>query len=313
MAARRNAQAKDRGADGALTLAGIRLTHPDRVLFAEQGLTKRALADYWLAVTPRMLPHAARRSLTLIRCPKGAGDACFVQQHAVRGTPAAFRPLEIREKQGDVEPHLFVEDHAGLVAGAQIGVLEFHIWGSRVDELERPDRLVLDLDPAEDVSFAEVRRAAADLRKGLLDLGIDSFALVTGGKGVHVVAPLAPTRDWGAVKPFARAFAERAAAAEPQRFTTALAKSERTGRIFIDYLRNERGGTAIAPYSTRAKPGAPVATPVTWDELARLDRANGFAPEAVAARMQGPDPWDGYEAARRPLPDAALAALDIEA
>ena len=304
-------RAKRAEGDAASTLAGVKLTHPDRVLFAGQGLTKRALADYWLAAAPRMLPHLARRPLTLIRCPSGTGEACFVQQHAGRGTPKAFRVIEVREKPGHAAPHLFIEDEPGLVAAAQIGVLELHIWGSRVDDLERPDRLVLDLDPAEDVGFTDVRRAAADLRRGLAGLGIESFPLVTGGKGIHVVAPLAPVQDWSSVKAFARAFAARAAEAEPQRFTTALAKAERHGRIFIDYLRNERGGTAVAPYSTRAKPGAPVATPVTWDEAGRLESASTFTPDMVATRMQGPDPWAGYEAARRPLPEAALRAFGI--
>ena len=304
-------RAKPGRGDAASTLAGVKLTHPDRVLFTGQGLTKRALAAYWLAAAPRMLPHLARRPLTLIRCPSGTGEACFVQQHAGRGTPKAFRVIEVREKPGHAAPHLFIEDEPGLVAAAQIGVLELHIWGSRVDDLERPDRLVLDLDPAEDVGFTDVRRAAADLRRGLAGLGIESFPLVTGGKGIHVVAPLAPVQDWSSVKAFARAFAARAAEAEPQRFTTALAKAERHGRIFIDYLRNERGGTAVAPYSTRAKPGAPVATPVTWDEAGRLESASTFTPDMVAARMQGPDPWAGYEAARRPLPEAALRAFGI--
>ena len=190
----------------------------------------------------------------------------------------------------------------GLLAGVQMGVLEFHIWGARRDNVEKPDRLVIDLDPDEGLTFEDVKSGAFDLRDELQALGLQTFAMVTGGKGIHLVAPLVRRSSWSQVKDFAGGFAKQIAQRQPDRFTATLSKKARKGKMFIDYLRNERGSTAIAPYSTRAREGAPCAVPVTWEELGGLDRANGFSLEEAAERAIGTDPWSGYSKLRQSLP-----------
>ncbi len=273
---------------------GIRLTHPDRVVFRDQGVSKADLAAYYEAVAHRMLPLMQNHPLSLVRCPKGADDNCFFQKHASDGFPDALKRVSIAESDGDTAEYLYVDDVAGLIAGVQMGTLEFHIWGSRIDRLEKPDRLVFDLDPDPQLDFEVVRVAATVVRDRLADVGLQSLALVTGGKGLHVVAPLRRTADWQTVKSFARAFAKSMAAAHPDAFTATLSKSRRHRKIFIDWLRNERGATAVAPYSSRAKQDAPVATPVSWKELGKVEAANTFSLHDVVQRMGRPDPWATY-------------------
>lgn len=278
---------------------GIRLTNPDRVLYAEQGVTKADLVRYYDAVARRMLPLLERHPLSLVRCPKGAGEKCFFQKHATDGFPEALKKVPIRESSGKVEDYLYIDDVAGLAAGVQMGTLEFHIWGSRIDNLEKPDRIVFDLDPDERLSFEVVRLAAVVVRDRLEGLGLQTLPLVTGGKGVHVVAPLRRGADWERVKGFARGFARTIAAEHPDVFTATMAKSRRHGKIFVDWMRNERGSTAIAPWSTRAKPNAPVAMPVSWNELRDLETAHAFGIEDASRRMTRRDPWAPYEDLRR--------------
>jgi bifunctional non-homologous end joining protein LigD len=295
-----------------IEMAGLRLTSPDKVLFPEQGVTKRDLARYLLDTADRILPHLARRPVSLVRCPEGRGGGCFYQKHGMRGFPDSLRTVEIREKDGERADYLYIEDEAGLIGAAQMGALELHIWGAHIDRLEAPDRLVLDLDPADDVAFAEVKRAAQDLRDILAAARLQSFALLTGGKGVHVVAPLDRRQDWDTLKRFAAGLARALAAAEPDRFTAKAAKSGRKGRIFIDWLRNERGATAIAPYSPRARAGAPVATPVGWDELTRIDSAAAYGIGTIDARLRGlkQDPWQGYFDLRQSIRKEALVLVE---
>jgi bifunctional non-homologous end joining protein LigD len=296
----------------AIEMAGVRLTSPDKVLFPEQGVTKRDLARYLLDTADRILPHLARRPLSLVRCPDGRGGGCFYQKHGMRGFPDSLRTIEIREKDGDRDDYLYIEDEAGLIGAAQTGALELHIWGAHIDKLEAPDRLVLDLDPADDVAFAEVKSAALELRDILAAARLQSFALLTGGKGVHVVAPLDRRQDWETLKNFAAGLARTLAAAEPDRFTAKAGKSGRKGRIFIDWLRNERGATAVAPYSPRARAGAPVATPVGWDELARIDSAAAYNVQTIEKRLRGlsKEPWHGYFDLRQSIRKQALALLE---
>jgi len=189
--------------------------------------------------------------------------------------------VPIKEKDGGTEDYLYVEDVAGLVACVQMGTIEFHGWGSKVADVEKPDRIIFDLDPDEGLGFDKVRKAAHDLRRHLADIGLTTFPLLTGGKGVHVVVPLAPAAEWPAVKDFAQRFARALAEAEPDRFTAALSKAQRKGKIFIDYLRNQRGSTAIMPYSARAREQAPVAAPINWDELDGFDGGNHFTVKDV--------------------------------
>ncbi|MEX2128048.1 MAG: DNA ligase D [Xanthobacteraceae bacterium] len=277
---------------------GVRITHPDRVLYPDQGITKRALIDHYLKVAKWMLPHVAGRPLALVRSPRGVGGEQFFQKHASPGWPEEFKKIRIREKSG-ADEYLYIEDKAGLVAAAQMGVLELHLWGCRVDDVEKPDRLVFDLDPDEGVAFAKVKDAARDLRKRLRALGLKSFPLATGGKGIHVVVPLKRGHSWDEHKNFAEAIARLMAEEEPDRFTATLSKAKRRGKIFIDYLRNQRGASAIAPYSSRARKGASIAVPLAWPALARLKDAR---PARIGEFSPRGDPWKGYFTVKQKLP-----------
>lgn len=274
--------------------AGIKLSNPNKVLFPEQGITKGQLAAYYAAIAPAILEFASHRPLSLVRCPEGRSKACFFQKHDTGGFPAGMHPVELSEKSGEKVHYRYLDDVAGLLAGVQMGVLEFHIWGSKVDKVEKPDRLVFDIDPDEGLSFEDVKSAAKDMRDRLEAIGLKTFPLVTGGKGIHVIAPLTRRADWHEVKDFASSFAKLLVREEPDRFTATLSKAARKGKLFIDYLRNERGSTAIAPFSTRAREGCPVAVPVSWDEVETLERANGFSLADAVARAAQSSPWKGY-------------------
>ncbi|MCB8836564.1 DNA ligase D [Aurantimonas sp. VKM B-3413] len=290
-------------------IAGIRITHPDRIVFEGQGVTKGDLARYYEEVAERMLVHAGDRPVSLVRCPDGPAKHCFFQKHDSGGFPDAVKTVTIAEKEGGTAEYLTMPSAAALVGAVQMSTLEFHIWGARNDRLERPDRLVFDLDPDEGLAFSDVKAAATDLRDALAHLGLETFPMVTGGKGVHIVAPLERRQGWDDLKGFARAFAQHLAAEEPGRFVATMSKAKRKGKIFVDWLRNERGSTAIAPYSTRSRAGAPVATPVTWDELSSLSAANGFDIDAVLKRLDEADPWAGYGDVRQSLTKKMLAAI----
>lgn len=295
--------------DGAMEIAGVRVTHPDRVLFAGQNITKRRLIDYYLSVKDRILAHVAERPLSLVRFPSGAEGDGFFQKHASPGFPDAFKPIAIREKEGKGQ-YLYIEDERGLVAAVQMGVLELHIWGAHNRTLEKPDRLVFDFDPDEAIPFATVRDAAREMRARLKHLGLESFAMATGGKGIHVVVPLTPHHGWDDVRAFAEAMARTLAAEDPERYLAEMSKARRKGRIFIDYLRNGRGATAIAPFSTRARKGAPIAWPVSWTALARLASAHEATVDNAADLLarQKKDPWAGYFDIDQVLPLERLTA-----
>lgn len=287
----------------AIKIDGVRLTSPDKVLYAEQGITKRALAEYYLAVADAMLPHVARRPITLVRCPTGAERKCFYQRHAGSGVPEELSEVEVPgfEESG---AYLYIRDRKGLVAMVQMGVLEIHPWGARIDRPDRPDRVIFDLDPGEGLSFPDVVAAALEVKQALEKLGLRSFAKTTGGKGLHVVAPIDRRREWKEVKAFAKRFAEGMANEQPAKYLTRISIAERAGRIFIDYLRNDPTSTAIAPYSTRSRPGAPVATPLHWDEVTpKLDPAR-LTLETVPQRLRdlGRDPWEEIHEVRQGLP-----------
>ncbi|MGF1549127.1 MAG: DNA ligase D [Sphingomonadaceae bacterium] len=247
--------------------AKIRISNAERVIFPDAGVSKGALADYYRRIGAAMLPWAGGRPISLVRCPQGRAKKCFFQKHDSGSFGEHVKQVPIREKGGGTEDYLYVDDVAGLVACVQMGTIEFHGWGARAADVEKPDRLVFDLDPDEGLDFDEVRKAARDLKRHLADIGLVTFCLLTGGKGLHIVAPLKPRAEWPQVKDFARRFAMALAEAEPERFTATMSKAKRKGRIFIDYLRNQRGATAILPYSARARAGAPVAAPIGWGEL----------------------------------------------
>lgn len=245
-------------------VAGVTITNPDRVIFPEPGVTKGELAEYYAAAAPLMLAHCANRPLSLVRLPEGMGGQSFFQKHAGKGFPAQIAQTDL---PGEDEPALYVTSAAGLVAGAQMGVVEYHIRGVLRDRPDRPDRIVFDLDPDEGLGFAEVKAAAFDLRDRLAALGLPTWPMLTGGKGIHVVGDLRRTAGWEVVKLFARSFAHLLAAEAPERYVAVMSKARREGRIFIDWLRNDTQATAIAPFSCRARTGATVAVPLSWAAL----------------------------------------------
>ncbi|HEY0960471.1 MAG TPA: DNA ligase D [Novosphingobium sp.] len=281
----------------------VAISNRDRVIF-DSGQTKGDLADYYAAVAPLMLTHMANRPVSLVRCPQGRGKKCFFQKHDSGAFGKDVHHVPIREKDGGIENYLYVEDGAGILSCVQMGTIEFHGWGSRVDDVEAPDRMIFDLDPDEGLNFGDVKRAAADLRDRLSDLGLTSFAMLSGGKGIHVVVPLMPRHDWDAHKDFARRFAEALSMAEPERFIATMSKAKRKGKIFIDWLRNQRGSTAVMPYSVRARPGAPVAAPIAWDELADIKSAKRWSVDDAAelARRAASKSLKGWGFAGQMLP-----------
>jgi bifunctional non-homologous end joining protein LigD len=287
--------------DGAEEIEGVRVTHPDRVMFADDNVTKQDVIDHYLAVADRILPHVANRPLSLVRCPDGTGEKCFFQKHASGGFPDALKKVPIRDKGGK-EDYLYIDDVQGLIAAVQMSGLELHVWGSRVDDVERPDRMVFDFDPDEGLGFAKVREAARDMRIRLKKVGLESFPMVTGGKGIHVVVPLIRGHSWDQHRDFSEAFARVMAEQEPERYVANMSKAKRKGRIFIDYLRNQRGATAIAPFSTRARAHATVAVPVSWQELGKLKNAHPANVGNAAKFARGRDPWPGYFKLKQELP-----------
>jgi bifunctional non-homologous end joining protein LigD len=299
------------GSDAPVEVAGVRLTHPERVLYREQAITKLALARYYEAVADWMVPHVADRPLSLVRCPEGARGACFYQKHAGPGVPAEVRRVRIRESGGRAASYLYVDDLPGLVALAQIGVLEVHPWGTRVERLERPDRLVLDLDPAPGVPWPRVVEAAEEARAHLRELELVSFVKTTGGKGLHVVVPLRPEAGWEALRALGEGIGIAMTRRAPDRYTVNPLKAARRGRIFIDYLRNVRGATAVAAYSPRAKPGAPVSTPLEWAELAGRTRPEAFTVQTVPKRLASwrRDPWADFFSVDQAITSRTARAL----
>ena len=255
---------------------GIAISHPDRVIFPMGDTTKGELAGYYAALAEPMLHWLAGRPTSLVRCPQGRGRRCFFQKHDAGSFGPHVDHVPIREKDGGVENYLVVNDGAGLLSCVQMGTIEFHGWGALAADIEHPDRMVFDLDPDEGLDFADVRHAAAQLRDLLGEMGLASFPMASGGKGVHVVVPLDRSADWPMVKDFASRFSRAVAEAHPKRFTANMRKAERKGRIFIDWLRNERGATAVLPYSARARDMAWIAAPISWDELADLNNAHPF-------------------------------------
>ncbi|WP_019831285.1 DNA ligase D [Sphingomonas sp. PR090111-T3T-6A] len=284
---------------------GVAISHPDRVIFPGDGTTKGQLAAYYARLADPLLRWLAGRPVSLVRCPQGRARHCFFQKHDAGSFGGRVDSVPIREKSGKTEDYLVVNDGEGLLTCVQMGTIEFHGWGAPAADVEHPDRMVFDLDPEEGLDFAEVRHGAEQLRDLLGEMGLASFPMASGGKGVHVVVPLDGKADWPAVKDFASRFSRAVAEANPRRFTANMRKAERKGRIFLDWLRNERGATAVLPYSARARDSAWVAAPLTWDELAELKDAHPFAiadADTLLARATGPA-LRGWGEAEQSLPD----------
>ena len=285
-------------------LASIWVTNPDRVMFGEGGPTKLELALYYARVGDWMLPELIKRPVSLVRCPLGKPEDCFFQRHAHPGMPETIKRIPLRE-EGSKEraDYLYIEDARGLLALAQFGAIEFHSWGCRVDQPERPDRIVFDLDPDEGLPWREVVSAAHGVADALRELGLVPFVKTTGGKGLHVVVPLARRQGWPEVRRFCEAFARQQAERAPKRFTANMAKRERRGRIFLDYLRNARSATAVAAYSLRARPGVPASTPLAWSELDLFENPRELNYATVPERLSEDfeDPWADIDRAARAL------------
>jgi bifunctional non-homologous end joining protein LigD len=298
--------------DDAIEIEGVRLSSPGKILYDEQGITKLELAEYYRAVAHWMLPHVADRPLTLIRCPQGQEKYCFVQRRVGEAFPSYIHrvTVEVEGEKGEAV-HIAVGSLRGVLYLVQIGVLEIHTWGSRRDRLDRPDRMIFDLDPDPSLPFEAVIDAALRIRARLAGLGLESFVKTTGGKGLHVVVPLTRGASWDQVHDFSRALAEEMVSAEPSRYLAESSKAGRTGKIFIDYLRNAYSATAIAPYSTRARAGAPVSTPLTWAEVEAGVAPGDFTVLTVPDRLKKlkRDPWQAYATTRQSLTKSVRAAL----
>ena len=285
---------------------GIEISSPERIIYPELGLTKKDLADYYAAIEPLIMVDAAKRPMTLIRCPGGRTGECFFQKHDKGTFGPHVKQIPIREKDGHKEDYLYFDDIRGLLACVQMGTVEFHGWGSKIDKVEYPDRLVFDLDPDVGLDFKKVKAAAVRLKALLEDLGLKSFPLLSGGKGIHVVVPLDQSRDWPTVKSFADRFSRAISEAEPQTFTANIRKVERKGRIFLDWLRNQRGATAVMPFSARAREGAPVSAPVAWAELDKYESGHHFSIRDADKLLKraSSKALAGWGQAKQALPDA---------
>jgi bifunctional non-homologous end joining protein LigD len=285
---------------------GIKISNPERLIYPDEGLTKLDLADYYAAVESQIMVDAGHRPMTLIRCPQGRSKKCFFQKHDTGSFGPFVKHVPVKEKKGIVQDYLYFDDIRGLLACVQMGTIEFHGWGSRSDDIEHPDRLVFDLDPDVGLDFGKVKEAAVRLRELLLELGLKTFPLLSGGKGLHVVAPLDQSADWPAVSSFAERFSRAIAEAEPEMFTANIRKVQRKGRIFLDWLRNQRGSTAVMPYSARAREGAPVAAPISWDELDRYESGHHFSIRDVDELLEraGSKALAGWGQAKQALPSA---------
>lgn len=286
----------------------IRLTSPDKVLWPSQGLTKQDLAEYYHLVADYMLPFIKDRPLSLVRCPEGRGEPCFFQRHQKKGFPKEIGSIAIEEDKGKKADYLTISNEAGLLSLVQIGALEIHPWGARNDDVDKPDTLIFDMDPGEGAEWDAIKRAALDARARLDELGLQSFLKVTGGKGLHVVVPLERRQSWVELKTLAHRFAKAMEADAPEKYIATMSKAKRVGKVFVDYLRNEKSATAIAPFSTRAKEDAPVAVPLAWEELDALPTPNHYLVSNISRRLAHlkTDPWADYFKVKQALTKSIL-------
>src|SRR6185503_7489082 len=291
-------------------VAGVRLTHPDRVFWPEVGVTKLELARFYEQIADWMLPLVEGRPLSLLRAPEGHTGERFFHKHVDKVWPPALGRVKVREGGKEVT-YVMVTDAAGLVALAQMGVLEIHPWGARHDRIEQPDYMTFDLDPGPDVEWRRLVEAAAHTRVLLHEIGLTSFVKTTGGKGFHVVVPIVPRLEWDDVKAFTENVAKVLARRDPQLFTASMSKAARPGKVYVDYVRNARSQTAVAAYSTRARPGAPVSTPLRWDELLAEESADRWNVRTLPRRLAvaKTNPWDGFFDVRQGITAAMRRAV----
>jgi bifunctional non-homologous end joining protein LigD len=293
---------------GPAVVEGVELSNPQKLLYPKDGITKLDLAHYYQQVAEWMLPYVKNRLLSLVRCPAGSGQACFFQKHPGASELEHLRYVDV---DGESEEYLTVDDLGGLISLVQLGVLEIHVWGSLADRYEKPDRLILDLDPDPAVEWAKVVSASRQVRLLLEELGLESFVKTTGGKGLHVVVPIQRRTSWDDAKAFCRAVADVMVAAAPSEYIAKMSKAARKGKIFIDYLRNDQGATAVAPYSTRNRPGAPVSVPLTWDELSPKLKSDQFNIHNLSSRLAKlkRDPWADMKKVKQSITAATVKKL----
>ena len=295
-------------------VAGVRISHADRLIYPDAGITKIDLARYYESIADWIVPHLKGRPLTLVRCPEGMRGDCFYMKHSKVWAPGPLRRVRIQEKK-KLGEYLIADDLAGAVGLVQMGVLEIHTWNSDFARVEQPNRLVLDLDPGDEVGWPRVVAAARAVRDALAALNLASFVKTTGGRGLHVVVPLQPHAEWAACLAFTRRLAEMIEHTAPEEYTTDFAKAGRARKILIDYLRNNRTNTSVAAFSSRAKAHAPVSVPVTWRELTTALDPASFTVHTVPKRLARlrKDPWEDYWSARQKLTRQTLAAVEAEA
>lgn len=298
-----------RGADAPL-VAGVRISHPDRLIYPDLGLRKIDLVRYYDAIAEWIVPHVAGRPLTLVHCPRGVDGPCAYLRHKTAWGPDVLRRVRIPEKT-KIGTYLVADDAAGVVALVQMGVVEIHTWNAVASRIERPNRLVWDLDAGPEVRWPQMVAAARAVRELLRVLGLACWVKTTGGRGLHVVAPIEPRRDWFDCLAFARDVARALTRADPALYTIRFAKAGRERRILIDYLRNNRTNTTVCAYSSRARAGAPVSTPIAWDELDTTLRPSRFTVQSIPRRLKqlGGDPWDEYWKTPQALGKAQLTAV----
>jgi bifunctional non-homologous end joining protein LigD len=296
-------------------VTNLPLTHPGKVLDEESGMTKQTLAEYYLAIAEHMLPHVADRPLSVVRCPEGIGKPCFFQKHLGLGMPKGIDSIAVtHRKTGKKEDYLTLSTPEGLMGLAQMGVLEIHPWGSRNDSLEEPDLIVFDLDPDAAIDWKTLGASANELRAKLKELDLESYLKSTGGKGLHVVVPIRPEHEWPVIKEFAHAVVQGLEKAKPDLYVTKMTKAIRRDHIYLDYLRNDREATSVAPFSPRARPGAPVAMPLDWKELKSETRPMFQVTDfAIWKKRLRRDPWKEMEAAKQRLSDQVLREVGVSA
>ena len=287
-----------------LVVGGVTITHPERKVFGDGGPTKGEVAMYYEAVAGWMLPELGKRPLSVVRCPSGSSGQCFFQKHHADALGPDVKAVTLEEKDGGEARYIYVDDVRGLLELVQMNTLEFHPWGSRVDKPDQPDRMIFDLDPAEGVEWKAVVAGARDIRERLAASGLESFVRSSGGKGLHVVAPIRRGPSWADVKGFCEKLADELVAGKPKAYIAEASKAKREGMIFIDWLRNTRGATSVTGWSLRARPGAPVAMPLHWDEIGRLKTGGAFDLKKALKRAKTleADPWEGIATLKQKLP-----------
>ena len=278
--------------NGDIVIEGVKITSPGKVLFEDPEITKEDVIRYYAQVSERMLPYVSHRVLSIVRCPKGVSQACFYKKHPGPDSKGVVI-LPVPTSDGDVEDYFYIENASGLISEAQMGTLEFHTWGSRVEDLEKPDMMVFDLDPDEGMDLSMVRQGVREVKSILDELSLLSYLKASGGKGYHVVVPLKPAASWDAFHGFAKRVAEVMEQKWPDRYTVNVRKINRKNKIFIDWIRNGRGATSIAPYSIRAIKGARVSMPIAWNELDTI-APDGVTMAETLLRIRGDDPWKGF-------------------